>query len=42
MARHPDLSIRVPESTSLSHAVAFNKVKVDVIFNLQRTFTVSA
>lgn len=37
MARHPTLSLRKPESTSLSRSTAFNKFKVDQFFgNLQK------
>ena len=36
LKRHPDLSIRQPESTSLARATGFNKVQVDRIFQLLR------
>lgn len=32
MNRHPELSVRVPESTSIQRAIGFNKAKVDVLF----------
>lgn len=39
MERHPALSLRKPESTSLSRSTAFNKFKVDQFFsNLQKVF----
>ncbi|XP_036146776.1 uncharacterized protein LOC118646934 [Monomorium pharaonis] len=37
MARHPDLSLRTPESTSMMRAVGFNKLQVDLFFsNLEK------
>jgi len=33
MARHPDLSLRKPESTSLMRAVGFNKPQVELFYN---------
>jgi helix-turn-helix, Psq domain len=32
MKRHKELSIRVPESTSIQRAIGFNKVKVDLFY----------
>lgn len=32
MNRHPELSVRVPESTYIQRAIGFNKAKVDVLF----------
>ena len=32
LKRHPDLTIRMPEATSIGRASAFNKVNVDKIF----------
>ncbi|XP_071092554.1 uncharacterized protein [Haliotis cracherodii] len=34
MQRHPDLSIRKPEATSISRAVAFDRLSVNIFFNL--------
>ena len=36
LKKHPDLSIRQPESTSLARATGFNKVQVDKFFQLLR------
>lgn len=37
MSRHPDLSLRTPESTSLMRAVGFNKPQVDLFYtNLRK------
>lgn len=33
MARHPDLSLRTPESTSLMRAVGYNKPQVELFYN---------
>jgi hypothetical protein len=33
LRRHPELSIRMPEKTSLARATGFNKAKVDIYFN---------
>jgi hypothetical protein len=32
MARHPHISVRAPEATSLSHATAFNRLTVGRFF----------
>ena len=34
MQRHPELSLRIPEPTSMSRAVAFNKANVDKFFRI--------
>ena len=34
MKRHPDLSLRQPEATSISRASGFNKGAIDHYFNL--------
>lgn len=40
MKRHPDLSLRTAESTSLMRAVGFNKTQVDIFFtNLRNCLT---
>ncbi|KOB76398.1 hypothetical protein OBRU01_03861 [Operophtera brumata] len=40
MQRHPDISIRLPESTSMKRAVGFNKPQVDLFYdNLERLMT---
>ncbi|KAJ8962215.1 hypothetical protein NQ318_018187 [Aromia moschata] len=40
MARHPDLSLRTPESMSMMRAVGFNKPQVDLFFiNLDKLMT---
>ena len=36
MNRHPELSLRMPEPTSLARAVGFNKPSVDKFFNLYK------
>jgi len=37
MARHPEIALRIPESTSIMRAVGFNKPQVDVFFsNLEK------
>ena len=33
MSRHPDLSLRKPEVTSLSRAIGFNKVQVELFYS---------
>ena len=33
LSRHPDLSLRKPEVTSLSRATGFNKVQVELFYN---------
>lgn len=30
MQRHPDISLRIPESTSMMRAIGFNKPQVDL------------
>lgn len=40
MHRHPDISLRTPESTSMMRAVGFNKPQVDIFYdNLARLMT---
>lgn len=40
MQRHPDLSLRAPESTSMMRAVGFNKPQVDLYYdNLEKLLT---
>jgi hypothetical protein len=33
LSRHPELSIRSPEPTSMAQATAFNKAQVGIFFN---------
>lgn len=35
--KHPDLSIRIPEATSIGRAMGFNRVRVDAFFDLLDT-----
>lgn len=40
MQKHPDISLRAPESTSLMRAVGFNKPQVDMFYdNLEKLMT---
>ncbi|XP_021696059.1 uncharacterized protein LOC110675412 [Aedes aegypti] len=39
MGRHPDISLRTPESTSLMRAVGFNRPQVDLFYSNLRTLT---
>lgn len=39
LKRHPDLSLRCPEATSISRAVGFNKPQVDKFFQVLKTAT---
>ena len=37
LTRHPDLSIRVPQATSISRAIGFNRPKVDAFYALYKS-----